>query len=106
MGLGDTAALSILFVLTLAATSIAATFVAYAAHCVMVVVQGTAAERDEITWPSELMTDWLREAMTLVALVAIWLVPAGLLSRGLSDSWLVGQPALPPPSCWPCRGCG
>src|SRR5207244_1519170 len=34
------------------------------------------------------------QALTLVGLAAIWLVPVGILSRALASTFLVNQPAL------------
>jgi hypothetical protein len=73
---------------------VAAHTLAYAAHCYLVVVQGTAAGLDRVEWPDEPMIDWIYRALYLGGLVLIWMLPVGLLSRALQDDWLPGQNAL------------
>jgi hypothetical protein len=51
----------------------------YAAHCLLVVVQETAAGTDEVVWPDEPMYDWLWKLWYLLWLAGAWLVPAGLV---------------------------
>jgi hypothetical protein len=53
----------------------------YAARCLGVIVEGTAAGEDEVTWPDEPMMDWLGRALHLVWLVAFWLAPVALVLR-------------------------
>jgi hypothetical protein len=60
----------------------------YAAHCFLVVLQGTAAGQDEVSWPDEPLFDRLLQALHLLGLAAIWLVPAGILWRGLRHDLL------------------
>jgi hypothetical protein len=64
----------------------------YASHCLLVVVENTAAGIDEIAWPDEPIQDWLWKPFYLAWLVAFWLVPCGLL-LGLVD--------VPPFREWP-----
>src|SRR5436190_7001563 len=86
---------TILFVATLVYTAIVAIyFLAYAAHCFLVVVQDTAAGIDEVAWPDEPISDWVGRAAYLLALVALLLAPAGMLARALRRVWLPEDPAL------------
>jgi hypothetical protein len=66
----------------------------YAAHCYLVVVQGTTAGIDKVRWPDEPFFDWIRQSLLLCFLVLIWLAPIGILSRALGSEWLVHQPSL------------
>jgi hypothetical protein len=54
---------------------------AYAARCVGVIVEGTAAGNDEVEWPDEPMFDWLGRAAHLLFLLALVLVPGALVGR-------------------------
>jgi hypothetical protein len=86
---------AILFMVSLAGTAIVAAYVlAYAARCLLVVVQGTAAGQDAVTWPDEPIMDWLGQAVHVAFLLALWLAPAGLLARGLRHVWLPDDPGL------------
>lgn len=86
---------AILFVVTLLAwTVVAANTLIVAAHCYFVVVQGTVAGIDRVEWPDEPVYDWLLQALNLVGLAAIWLVPVGFLSKALAPHLLPGDPAL------------
>ena len=79
----------IVFMFLLVGTVIVSTYVlAYAAYCFLVVVQDTAAGIDEVIWPNEPVQDWLGEAVYLLALIAIWLAPAGILARALREDLL------------------
>ena len=53
----------------------------YGARCLGVIVEGTAAGEDEVTWPDEPMMDWLGRALHLCWLVAFWLVPVAVVLR-------------------------
>ncbi len=55
----------------------------YSMHCLLVVVQETAAGNDEVTWPAEPFQDSLGGAFHLVAVVLIGLAPMGILARVL-----------------------
>jgi hypothetical protein len=68
--------------------------VTYAMHCLLVVVQDTAAGNDEVTWPAERFQDSLGGALHLVAVVLIWLAPIGILTRALRNVWLPDDPGL------------
>jgi hypothetical protein len=61
---------------------------AYAAHCFFTVLQGTAAGLDEVAWPDEPILDWLRQALHVLGLAAVWLVPSGILCRALRRDFL------------------
>ncbi len=60
----------------------------YAAYCFLVVLQGTASGQDEVTWPDEPLLDRLQQAVYLLSVGAVWLVPAGILWRGLRHDLL------------------
>ncbi len=57
------------------------------AHCYQVVVQGTVAGLDVVKWPDDHLYDWLPQSAAFLGLVAIWMIPVGLLSRGLAGVW-------------------
>jgi hypothetical protein len=61
---------------------------AYAAHCFLTVLQGTAAGLDEVSWPDEPILDWLRQALHILGLAAVWLVLPGILWRALRRDFL------------------
>jgi hypothetical protein len=69
-------------------------FLLYAANCLLVVLQGTAAGMDEVPWPDEPVFDWLLRSLFLVGLGLLWLAPAGILARGLRQVLLPEQPLL------------
>src|SRR5262249_51177491 len=50
--------------------------------------------QDEITWPDEPIIDWLLRSVYLAVLLVIWLFPAGVLSRALSNVWLTHSGSL------------
>lgn len=86
---------AILFVLSLAASIIVGVcVVAYAARCVLVVVEETASGQDDIIWPDEPKQDWLVHAVQFIELVGIWIAPAALAARLLRHDWLPNQGAL------------
>lgn len=86
---------AILFVVSLVALTMVALYTfAFAAHCYLVVVQGTAVGLDRVDWPDEPIVDWLYQSLHLGGLLLLWLVPAGLLSRALSNAVLPGNTAL------------
>ncbi len=86
---------AILFVILMAASVMVGVCVlAFAARCVLVVVNETAAGQDEIIWPSEPYQDWLGHAVQFIELVGIWLAPSALLARLLRDVWLPDDGAL------------
>jgi hypothetical protein len=71
-----------MFILLLAAQGIVGLYVAaYAGHCLLVVVQQTAAGNDEVVWPEEPFLDWVGEIFYLTWLLAVWLVPAWFVLR-------------------------
>jgi hypothetical protein len=85
----------ILFVLSLAGWAIVASFTfAYAAHCYLVVTQATAAGLDRVEWGDEPIIDWLYEALYVGFVVLLWVMPAGLLWRGLRNDFLPDDPGL------------
>jgi hypothetical protein len=80
---------AIIFFMTLILGIIVAIYLlAYTAHCFLVVLQGTTAGLDEVTWPDELIFDWLLRALHLIGLAAVWVVPAGILWRALRTDLL------------------
>jgi hypothetical protein len=86
---------AIFFVLSLVAWTIVAGYTfAYAAHCYLVVAQGTSTGLDRVEWADDPILDWLPEALYVGGVVLIWLVPAGLLWRGLGADFLPNEPAL------------
>src|SRR5437763_889927 len=86
---------AIMTVIFLVGSVIVGTYVlAYAAHCLLTVVEQTAAGADEVSWPDEPTADWLSRAVYLSALLAIWLAPAGILARLLRDDLFPGDPGL------------
>lgn len=94
MGTGP-AGLAILFVISLAASIVVGVcVVAYAARCILVIVQETGLGQDEVIWPSEPIQDWLGHAVQFVELVGIWLAPAALVARMLRNVWLADAGAL------------
>jgi hypothetical protein len=90
-GLGQ----AMIFVSLLAAEAVVgACVLGYAAHCFLVVVEGTAAGNDEVSWPDEPMLDWIVQAVHLLWLVAFWLVPLGIAQRSLKDVFIPEAPLL------------
>lgn len=80
---------AIIFVMLFAASIIVGVYVlAYAARCVLVVVQETGLGQDAIVWPSEPIQDWLGHAVQFIELVGIWLAPSALAARLLREVWL------------------
>ena len=83
------------FVFTLVAALILSLIVvAYAMHCLLVVVRDTADGKDEVIWPAEPFQDWAGGALHLVVVIGAWLAPVGLLARALRKDWLPDQDAL------------
>jgi hypothetical protein len=86
---------AILFVLSLVALTIVASYTfAYAAHSYLVVAQATAAGLDRVDWGDDPILDWLYQALYVGGVVLIWLMPAGLLWRGLRNDFLPDDPGL------------
>jgi hypothetical protein len=67
---------------------------AFAARCVLAVIQETASGQDEIVWPDEPYVDWLGHAVLFLELLGIWLVPSALTARLLREVWLPENGAL------------
>ena len=83
------------FMLSLVAELIIGLYVlAYAMHCLLVVVRDTGDGNDEVIWPTEPFQDWVGGALHLVVVVVVVLAPAGILSRSLSKQWLQDDPTL------------
>jgi hypothetical protein len=83
------------FVLASVAQVIVTLFTAaYAAQCLLVIIENTAAGADDIDWPGEPFLDYLWKFIYLAWLAAFWLVPAWGLLRilGRLAHWTV--PAL------------
>jgi hypothetical protein len=86
---------AIIFMCLFVASIIVGVFVlAYAARCVLVIVQETGLGQDEIIWPHEPMQDWLGHAVQFIELLGIWLAPAALAARMLRNVWLPDDAAL------------
>jgi hypothetical protein len=86
---------AMIFVVLLAASIIVGVCVlAYAARCVLVIVQETGLGQDEIVWPNEPYQDWLGHAVQFIELLGIWLAPAALAARLLREVWLPDDAAL------------
>src|SRR5262249_30308926 len=86
---------AILFVILFAASIIVGVCVlAYAARCMLVVVQETGLGQDEVTWPNEPYQDWLGHSVLFIELLGIWLAPAALMARLLRHVWLPDDGAL------------
>ncbi|MGH9676654.1 MAG: hypothetical protein ACRD36_06090, partial [Candidatus Acidiferrum sp.] len=71
----------------LGSTILAVSVLAFTAYYLLTVVSDTAAGTDEVRWPGELMIDWLGQSLRLFGMVAIILVPAGILVRALAESY-------------------
>lgn len=86
---------AILFIISLLVCVVLSAYgLCVAAHCFIVTVQGTVAGIDRIRWANELFFDWITQALTLLGIASIWLIPVGLLSRALRATWLVDHPTL------------
>jgi hypothetical protein len=86
---------AILFVCLFAASIIVGVGVlAYAARCVLVIVQETGLGQDEVVWPNEPIQDWLGHAVQFIELLGIWVAPAALAARLLRHVWLPDDTAL------------
>jgi len=93
--MAQSAAETLLFIVFLVgATIIGFYLLAYAARCILTVVQGTAGGMDRVEWADEPIIDWASNSMALAGLVLIWLIPIGFLSRALEGTWLPGRGAL------------
>jgi hypothetical protein len=85
----------ILFVFTMVGTTIVACYVlTYAAYCVLLVVQDTAAGVDRVGWGGEPMADWMPRSVLVIGIALIWVAPAGILARALRHDWLPNDPGL------------
>jgi hypothetical protein len=85
----------LLFLIALMGTVVVGTYaLGYAARCLLVVVQDTAAGSEEPTWPEEPTLDWLGQSAHVAALPVLVLVPVGFLVRGLSDTLFPRDPGL------------
>lgn len=80
--------LGVLFVLVASYTA------ALAARIYLLIAQDTAAGLDEIKWSNEPMFDWLPQALYMLVMLAVWVVPAGFLARGLGEVFLPENAAL------------
>ncbi|MBY0228384.1 MAG: hypothetical protein K2W96_03795 [Gemmataceae bacterium] len=67
---------------------LAAFLVALGARAWLVTAQGTAAGVDEVLFPDESPIDWFRQSAYLLGILAVFLIPAGFLSRGLAQAML------------------
>jgi hypothetical protein len=78
MMLGAIGSLLVFFFATMGVVIIGLYYLAYAAHCFLVILEGTAAGDDAVVWPDEPMFDWLWKLFYLASLVAVWFAPAWL----------------------------
>jgi hypothetical protein len=86
---------AIILVLSLTAAVIVGLYVlAFAAHCLVTVVEGTAAGNDAITWPDEPIADWIARGVFFAALLLVWAGPAAIASRALREDWLPDNGSL------------
>jgi membrane protein implicated in regulation of membrane protease activity len=75
---------AMMFFMAMIATIILGLFtLSYTAHVVLTVIEGTASGFGEIDWPNQPYVDWLWKFFYLAWLVAIWVVPLGLVSQWL-----------------------
>jgi hypothetical protein len=73
---------------------LAAITLSLTARSFLVIVEDTAAGIDRVRWPEEPIQDWLARGARFAALLAIWLVPAGILSNALERSLFPGHGGL------------
>ncbi|MFO0926581.1 MAG: hypothetical protein U0736_06010 [Gemmataceae bacterium] len=84
---------AILFVcLFVLCVPLAAYTLLYALHCYRVTVQGTVAGIDRVEWPNEPPIDLLIGGLPTLALLAVCLIPVGLIGRALPDAVLPDRP--------------
>lgn len=73
--------MGILFVLFLVAATIAAFFAwAFASHCVLTVIEETAAGNREITLENDPLPDWIWKGWYLAWMIAVWVAPSMFLA--------------------------
>jgi hypothetical protein len=71
-----------IFVCTLVlATLVFTALAAYAAHCLLVVVEDTSAGNDVVQWPDEPYRDWIWKPVYLAWLIAFWAFPVAIIVR-------------------------
>src|SRR3954463_4852992 len=92
--IGNIGGAIIFFMAMVAAIIIGVYTAAYAAHILLAVIDATAGGAEEVTWPDEPVVDWLWKFAYLLWMVAIWLIPLGLVSRWLLDTRPAAQ-AMP-----------
>ena len=86
---------AILFVVTLAAWTLVSIYLlVLAARTYVVVLQGTAGGIDRVEWPDEPIYDWILTALQFLGVSAIILMPAGFISRALTDKFYPDNTAL------------
>jgi len=86
---------AILFIFSLIGLVIMTVYaLAWAGHCYLVVVQGTAAGSDRVGWPDEPIFDWIVRGLFPTSLVVVLLGGAAILARALGPSFLPNQPEL------------
>jgi hypothetical protein len=73
---------------------LAAFVLAIGARAYLVIAQGTTAGQDEIKFPDETPADWLPQSLYILGMLALWVVPAGFLARGLAGVFLPDNPPL------------
>ncbi len=88
MSFGGAGAAFILILSLTAAVIVGSYVLAYLAHCLVTIVESTAAGNDTVAWPDEPISDWIARAFWLGGLLMVWLAPAAILSSGLRNTWL------------------
>jgi hypothetical protein len=86
---------ALIFLATLAATAVVGTYVLlYAAHSLLVTINGTAVGEDVVRWPDEPILDWMGGALHLIVLALLWLVPIGIIARAVAPTLAPSDKAL------------
>jgi hypothetical protein len=79
----------ILFLFVLVGVAIVACYaLGYAGVCLLSVVQETASGAEELAWPDEPLPDKAGRALYFGALLALVLVPVGILTRALREDFI------------------
>jgi hypothetical protein len=86
---------TLLFICTLVGATLVGVYeFLFAARSVLVAMQGTAVGEDGIAWPDEPLLDWMGGSLHVAALALLWLVPIGIVARGVGPSLAPGDPLL------------
>jgi hypothetical protein len=70
-----------------------ASLLCYVSYCISVVVSDTSAGVDEVQWPGDAMIDWIGQALRLVVVLVVLLVPLGFYLRFFGGSLDPSNPA-------------